>query len=104
MIRSHRFTSCVSDACRSMDESAMANDEQRESDGIVNSFEIYQGTHTGAVTDRSQTHVMPFFCKDLASEEDFSVRPLVEPPTGKIFCSGAIAGQTFSLLAALDHV
>lgn len=87
-----------------MDESAMANDEQRESDRIVKSFEIYWGTHTSAVADRSQNHVMPFFSKDLSSEEGFSVHPVVELPTGKIFCSGAIAGQAFSLLAALDHV
>jgi S-formylglutathione hydrolase FrmB len=33
--------------------------------GIVNSFEIYHGTHTSAVADRIQNHVMPFFSQNL---------------------------------------
>lgn len=33
--------------------------------GIPNSFEIYPGTHTSAVSDRFQNHVMPFFDKNL---------------------------------------
>ena len=33
--------------------------------GIENSFEIYPGTHTSAVADRFQNHVMPFFSKNL---------------------------------------
>jgi len=33
--------------------------------GIVNGFEIYQGTHTSAVADRFQNHVLPFFSKNL---------------------------------------
>ena len=33
--------------------------------GIVNSFEIYSGTHTSAVADRFQNHVLPFFSKNL---------------------------------------
>ena len=33
--------------------------------GIANSFEIYAGTHTSAVADRFQNHVMPFFSKNL---------------------------------------
>jgi S-formylglutathione hydrolase FrmB len=33
--------------------------------GIENSFEIYPGTHTSAVADRFQNHVMPFFTKNL---------------------------------------
>jgi S-formylglutathione hydrolase FrmB len=33
--------------------------------GIANSFEIYHGTHTSAVADRFQNHVMPFFNKNL---------------------------------------
>jgi S-formylglutathione hydrolase FrmB len=33
--------------------------------GLQNSFEIYQGTHTSAVADRFQNHVMPFFSKNL---------------------------------------
>ncbi len=32
---------------------------------IANSFEIYHGTHTSAVADRFQNHVMPFFSKNL---------------------------------------
>ena len=36
-----------------------------DSYGIVNSFEIYKGTHTSAVADRFQNHVMPFFSKNL---------------------------------------
>jgi enterochelin esterase-like enzyme len=33
--------------------------------GIKNSFEMYQGTHTSAVADRFQNHVMPFFSQNL---------------------------------------
>jgi S-formylglutathione hydrolase FrmB len=33
--------------------------------GIANTFEIYHGTHTSAVADRFQNHVMPFFGKNL---------------------------------------
>jgi enterochelin esterase-like enzyme len=33
--------------------------------GITNSFEIYSGTHTSAVADRFQNHVLPFFGKNL---------------------------------------
>ena len=33
--------------------------------GITNSFEIYHGTHTSAVADRFQNHVMPFFSQNL---------------------------------------
>jgi enterochelin esterase-like enzyme len=33
--------------------------------GVANSFEIYSGTHTSAVADRFQNHVMPFFSKSL---------------------------------------
>ena len=36
-----------------------------DSYGIVNGFEIYSGTHTSAVADRFQNHVMPFFSKNL---------------------------------------
>lgn len=32
---------------------------------IANSFEIYHGTHTSAVADRFQNHVMPFFSNNL---------------------------------------
>ena len=38
-----------------------------DSYGIPNSFEIYPGTHTSAVADRFQNHVMPFFGKNLCS-------------------------------------
>jgi S-formylglutathione hydrolase FrmB len=33
--------------------------------GIANSFEIYHGTHTSAVADRFQNHVLPFFSTNL---------------------------------------
>lgn len=33
--------------------------------GVANSFEIYSGTHTSAVADRFQNHVLPFFSKSL---------------------------------------
>ena len=36
--------------------------------GIVNSFEIYAGTHTSAVAVRFQNYVMPFFDKHLCFE------------------------------------
>jgi S-formylglutathione hydrolase FrmB len=38
-----------------------------DSYGVANSFEIYNGTHTSAVADRFQNHVMPFFGKNLCS-------------------------------------
>jgi len=38
--------------------------------GIANSFEIYHGTHTSAVADRIQNHVMPFFSKNLCFSSD----------------------------------
>ena len=36
-----------------------------DSYGIANGFEIYSGTHTSAVADRFQNHVLPFFSKNL---------------------------------------
>jgi enterochelin esterase-like enzyme len=33
--------------------------------GIANSFEVYGGTHTSAVADRFQNHVLPFFSSHL---------------------------------------
>jgi hypothetical protein len=33
--------------------------------GIVNTFEVYVGTHTSKVADRFQNHVMPFFSQNL---------------------------------------
>jgi enterochelin esterase-like enzyme len=38
-----------------------------DSYGIVNGFEIYHGTHTSAVADRFQNHVMPFFSQNLCA-------------------------------------
>ena len=35
--------------------------------GIANSFEVYHGTHTSAVADRFQNHVLPFFSRSLCS-------------------------------------
>ena len=36
--------------------------------GIANSFEVYHGTHTSAVADRFQNHVLPFFSKNLCAK------------------------------------
>jgi len=36
--------------------------------GIANTFEIYSGTHTSAVADRFQNHVMKFFNQNLCFE------------------------------------
>ena len=36
-----------------------------DSYGIKNGFEIYHGTHTSAVADRFQNHVIPFFSENL---------------------------------------
>jgi enterochelin esterase-like enzyme len=33
--------------------------------GLVNTFEIYEGTHTSKVADRFQNHVLPFFSRTL---------------------------------------
>ena len=33
--------------------------------GIANSFEVYPGTHTSAVADRFQNHVLPFMSRTL---------------------------------------
>lgn len=38
--------------------------------GVANSFEIYSGTHTSAVADRFQNHVLPFFSKNLCFTKD----------------------------------
>src|SRR5579863_896790 len=38
--------------------------------GIVNSFEIYSGTHVSAVADRFQNYVLPFFSKNLCFTAD----------------------------------
>jgi S-formylglutathione hydrolase FrmB len=35
--------------------------------GIQNSFEIYHGTHTSAVADRFQNHMIPFFSANLCA-------------------------------------
>jgi len=35
--------------------------------GIKNSFELYHGTHTSAVADRFQNHVLPFFSRNLCA-------------------------------------
>jgi xylan 1,4-beta-xylosidase len=43
--------------------------------GIANGFEVYPGTHTSAVADRFQNHVMKFFDRNL-----FSPDASAEPP------------------------
>jgi enterochelin esterase-like enzyme len=40
-----------------------------DSYGIKNSFEMYHGTHTSAVADRFQNHVLPFFSENLCGEK-----------------------------------
>jgi enterochelin esterase-like enzyme len=42
--------------------------EVLDSYGVANSFEIYHGTHTSAVADRFQNHVLPFFGKSLCAK------------------------------------
>ena len=37
--------------------------------GLANAFEVYPGTHTSAVADRFQNHVLPFFSKNLCFTE-----------------------------------
>ena len=37
---------------------------------IPNSFELFSGTHTSAVADRFQNHVLPFFSQNLYFSED----------------------------------
>ena len=39
--------------------------EAFERNGIAVRFEIYHGTHTSAVADRFQNHVLPFFAETL---------------------------------------
>ncbi len=39
-----------------------------DSYGIQHGFEVYHGTHTSAVADRFQNHVLPFFSKNLCFE------------------------------------
>lgn len=36
-----------------------------DSYGVANTFEIFPGTHTSAVADRFQNHVLPFFSQNL---------------------------------------
>ncbi len=38
--------------------------------GVQNTFEMYHGTHTSAVADRFQNHVMPFFSQNLCATEN----------------------------------
>ena len=38
--------------------------------GIANSFEIFHGTHTSAVADRFQNHVLPFFSQNLCFNKE----------------------------------
>jgi enterochelin esterase-like enzyme len=37
---------------------------------IVNTFELYEGTHTSKVADRFQNHVLPFFSRNLCFQKD----------------------------------
>jgi enterochelin esterase-like enzyme len=40
--------------------------------GIANTFEVYPGTHTSAVADRMQNHVIPFFSQHLCFQKSCS--------------------------------
>lgn len=42
-------------------------DEALERYGIAHEYEVYAGTHTSAVADRFQNHVLPFFSKTLCA-------------------------------------
>jgi len=44
--------------------------ESLDNYGIAHGWEIYKGTHTSAVADRFQNHVMPFFSKSLCASKD----------------------------------
>ena len=52
-----------------------------DSYGIPNSFEIYHGTHTSAVADRFQNHVVPFFNKNLCAAENASELSITRNPS-----------------------
>jgi S-formylglutathione hydrolase FrmB len=41
-----------------------------DSYGLSNSFEIYHGTHTSAMADRIQNHVLPFFSQNLCAAKN----------------------------------
>jgi hypothetical protein len=43
--------------------------EMLESYGIRNSYQMYHGTHTSAVADRFQNHVIPFFSRNLCTTD-----------------------------------
>ena len=49
--------------------------EVLDSYGIANTFEIYPGTHTSAVADRFQNHVMPFFSQNLCFKAGCADKP-----------------------------
>ena len=38
--------------------------------GLTNSFEVYSGTHTSAVADRIQNHVIPFMSRNLCFQNN----------------------------------
>ena len=55
------------------DQDGLRNDTVKLHDvldkyGIENGFDLHHGTHTSAVADRFQNHVMPFFSKNLCIE------------------------------------
>jgi enterochelin esterase-like enzyme len=41
-----------------------------DSYGVANRFEVYSGTHTSALADRFQNHVLPFFSRNLCFGPD----------------------------------
>lgn len=44
--------------------------EVLDSYGVINTFEVYSGTHTSAVAVRFQNFVMPFFSEHLCADKD----------------------------------
>jgi enterochelin esterase-like enzyme len=51
-------------------EGAAKLHEILDSYSVANTFEVYPGTHTSAVADRFQNHVLPFFSKNLCSDKN----------------------------------
>ena len=59
-----------------------------DSYGIRVQFEIYQGTHTSAVADRFQNHVLPFFAENLCRDAPACGRTRSEESRMKLYRTG----------------
>jgi hypothetical protein len=64
---------------------------------IHNSFEVYTGTHTSAVADRFQNHVMPFFsahlCDSSAQSGPFKTLTRAQAAVRRINASNSVTVQ-----------